>query len=580
MTRTAREVENDIVNTLKITAPGLSNGIGTPERKIISAVAEAISESYLDNYVATQQWDIDTLAGQELEQFVNLFGFGRLLGRHAVGTITFTTTFAATENIIIPAGTQAYAGATPTRGEIYFATTTAGIIPKGQFTTEVPAQATVAGLAGNVGSGGITGFVAQFGITGIANNSPFSGGLDAESDTALRERFRRTVLRNVAGTADFYRNICLMHQNVSKVNVIGPISRWQEQLQVQSGAATSTITADISKYSWPRSSIVSQNLGQEAEKFYTESLHYTSSETVVPTYTILNGSVPNGEIIDVEHEYTSAVGRNDPANGVMNKVDIFINGQDPIEAIEAVVVGTAQLSATEGLYAAKNWKRTTMNGAVSANSFITILGHAPIITFPDTINAGGMAYTEGVDYTIIQYQDQYKGSSRGRQAIEWITGKPTGTITLQYEYNRLPILLNAILAEKKQVTTDPLVRMAENVEFRVNAVIMYTAGFESTYVNSAIKDELAKFFAALDFGSWIQMADIERVIHNVQGVDNVRLFNTYDGGASVSRMVNGVATWGTFHDFKLKDNELAVFHSLNLVRKSFNTYNPGGAIHW
>ena len=595
MTRTQREVETDIINVLRATTPGLSLGIGTPERKIVSAVAETISESYMDNYLTSQQWDIDRLSGLELESFVGLFGFGRFLGRRAVGTITFETTYAATENVIVPAGTQAYSSATRARSEIYFATTTTGIIPKGEFSVEIPAQAVQTGLSGNVGVGAINGFVAQFGLTGIANNSPFYGGLDAESDAQLRQRFKNTVLRNIAGTADFYRNMCLMHESVSKVKVVGPISRWEEQLQISDQEATSTITEGISKFTWPMSSVVSHNIGQFDEVFFTEFLHYTNNQDTVPTYSVLGGAIPDGWVVDVEHEYTSAASRNDPATGVMNKVDIFISGQDSVSTSDVSVMGDTRLNAVEGIYSSQNWERIDMPGSVASSSFLTILGRGPIVTFPETLlikdadtgdtPGNTISYKDREDFALVRFKDDYLGSARGTYGIEWITKHPkVGTLmTIDYEYNRLPAVLDAIIAEKRQVTSDPLVRVANHVQFKVFIVVMYVSGFDPATVDSEIRARLADWFASLDFGSWIQMADIAQVVHNVQGVDNVRLRDVSidgPGSWSVAKMENDEVTWGTVTDFKLRDDELPVFHSLQADRRSYNTYNPGNQIRW
>ena len=48
MAKTPDQVSKEILAKLAITAPGFSLELGTPERKIVDAVAEAVSEAYVD----------------------------------------------------------------------------------------------------------------------------------------------------------------------------------------------------------------------------------------------------------------------------------------------------------------------------------------------------------------------------------------------------------------------------------------------------------------------------------------------------------------------------------------------------
>ena len=43
---------------LAITAPGFSLELGTPERKMLDAVAEAVSECYIDQYLVGSLLDV------------------------------------------------------------------------------------------------------------------------------------------------------------------------------------------------------------------------------------------------------------------------------------------------------------------------------------------------------------------------------------------------------------------------------------------------------------------------------------------------------------------------------------------
>lgn len=52
MSVTPDQISQSIMSTLKTTIPGLSCELGTPERKIIDAVSQAISTAYVSNVAA------------------------------------------------------------------------------------------------------------------------------------------------------------------------------------------------------------------------------------------------------------------------------------------------------------------------------------------------------------------------------------------------------------------------------------------------------------------------------------------------------------------------------------------------
>ena len=134
--------------------------------------------------------DILKASGAKLEAIVShvLIG-GRLLGEYATGTITFTASYAANQEIQIPAGTKAYA-ILEDGTKIYFETTVAGSIPIGEMQASVAARAVERGPSGNIGPYQIIAMVSRItGVSSVENVLPFTGGTEDESDDALRERY-------------------------------------------------------------------------------------------------------------------------------------------------------------------------------------------------------------------------------------------------------------------------------------------------------------------------------------------------------------------------------------------------------
>jgi len=217
---TVEQITQNIINQLQLLDPAVSAEVGTPERKLIEATAEMIASSQVDFTVLNQQHDLDAMAGGRLDAYLSIFNFGRQSAVPAYGTVTFSRNVASSNAIIIPAGTQVLANI----DDIVFPTITyitlqTVILEAGQLSVSAPVQCTVAGSIGNIDANKIVGFSGRTinGITRVTNNAPIIGGQDAESDSQYKTRFRNTFLRNISGTTD---------------TVVGPMSRYQEYIQV------------------------------------------------------------------------------------------------------------------------------------------------------------------------------------------------------------------------------------------------------------------------------------------------------------------------------------------------------------
>jgi hypothetical protein len=260
--RTPAQISSDIIAKLAITSPGLSLEVGTPERKIVDAVAESIAEAQVDNYLISTQLDIDTKSGQDLEDWVGTFGFGRYQGQYAVGEVTLTLSIPATDVILISAGSQFYQPTTSAGGTtMIFASTSDVTIPVGASSATIPLQCSVIGTLGNVAAGAVTGYPSGVAISSCVNQAAFTGGTDDESDEDLRARFKKTFLRNLTGTEDFYIAICLQMGGTNRVKVLGPVSTYTTQIQTGNAGVLVNVPSPGAKYIWANGESVAQNTG-------------------------------------------------------------------------------------------------------------------------------------------------------------------------------------------------------------------------------------------------------------------------------------------------------------------------------
>jgi hypothetical protein len=129
----------------------------------------------------------------------------------------------------------------------------------------------------------------------------------------------------------------------------------------------------------------------------------------------------------------------------------------------------------------------------------------------------------------------------------------------------------------KQITTDVLVHTAVERYFDVNLIIMYSTGYSVDAVNSAIATAVQLWMERLNFGAIIQISDILDIVHDVPGVDNVRLAQASD---NVPYGVQEVALDGLttinppiITDFSLQDSDLPILNTIKTTKRSQNTWS-------
>lgn len=132
-----------------------------------------------------------------LEKRTAEMGITRKPAVKATGQVTFT----GPDGTVIPSGTRV---STNDITPIYFVTTASGTINGGSIT--VNAEAEVGGANGNVAAGKITIVTGDLsGVVSVINSAPFNGGVDAESDQALYERYIERIQKPAtSGNANQY----------------------------------------------------------------------------------------------------------------------------------------------------------------------------------------------------------------------------------------------------------------------------------------------------------------------------------------------------------------------------------------
>ena len=181
------------------------------------AVAAQVYALYVQaDWVARQAFP-QTAQGEYLDRHAQLRGLERKEPVAARGVVRFSGEISENTDRPIPAGTVCM-----TAGLIRFETIEDGLLAAGQAHVDVPVQALVPGISGNVAAGTILSMaVAPAGISACSNPSPCQGGVDREGDEQLRQRVLDTFQRLPNGAnAAFYQQGALSFDPVAAAVVV------------------------------------------------------------------------------------------------------------------------------------------------------------------------------------------------------------------------------------------------------------------------------------------------------------------------------------------------------------------------
>ena len=165
-----------------------------------------------------------TSNGTDLDSWMADFTLTRLPAVSANGIVTFSR-FAPVSSALVPVGTtvrtadgsQSFNVIADTTNAAYSAAQGGYLLASGYASVDVPVTAATPGTAGNVQAGTVSLIVSALpGIDTVNNAAAFQGGLDAESDAALRARFQNFLSsRSRATTAAVAYAIASIQQGLA-----------------------------------------------------------------------------------------------------------------------------------------------------------------------------------------------------------------------------------------------------------------------------------------------------------------------------------------------------------------------------
>ncbi len=184
-----KETYNEIINNMKAAyfeECGLEPSPASDLELRFKAVASEIFSAYSFAEYVLKQCFPQTASGEYLDRHAQLRGVERKTASVAQGELLFSLAEPLESDVTIPAETLCASAEKPF---IQFATTEAAVIPAGETSVLVAAQAISGGAEFNCHAGEITVMVnpPEY-ISAVTNPSEIIGGFDDENDASFRER--------------------------------------------------------------------------------------------------------------------------------------------------------------------------------------------------------------------------------------------------------------------------------------------------------------------------------------------------------------------------------------------------------
>lgn len=585
---TQAEISSQIRAALALVEPDLDTNVGSTMRKIIDVFSEVVAERDMDSYVAEYAYDIDSKSGADLDEMLRLFGFSRYPARRAVGELTFGRSTSSNVPVSIPAGTIAVA-----ESGVLAMSAVGAVLTPGDLQITVPAYASEPGTSGNVPAGSYLVLRNPVpGITAVNNLAAFTGGTDIEDDESFRERFRRTVFRNMAGTEQMFTAVALNDVDVSHANVVGAFRRFRERLDLVGGTATSTVQ-DAKLIS--QDSVIFGPSIDEGKILAKDATYSFNSSVIPPKVNSLDPQVaPNG-IYDLEFSYTPKMSRNDPNNGITNRIDIYVKGERAVEATETLVIKTSRVfNSTAGSpYNRLNFHRRDESNPQAGNFFVPY-SLAPVLdpSTSDTITINAVTYQEGVHYHLVNDITERGGAPRSLSGIEIVSSAngsnlanpPNDSRTaVTYSFNEVPRSIEEAIDNWRLVGTDVWVHQASPLRLRLHFAVMLDPGYTADAVRLEMIDTISKLIDRIGFRSVLQASDLLAAAHNVAGVDAIRFMTSSDNSTNfaiqrvtidgdVKHIYASTSSPRRAIDVYCGDSEVPILDDITLTVRAQNTF--------
>jgi uncharacterized phage protein gp47/JayE len=388
--RTTNDLVLSLLDYFKASMPDATMNPGSVIRDLfVDAPSSIIALLYDELSKISNLQSLRIVSGNDLDRLAQNYGVTRKVAQQATGTALYT--FAS-----LPATVSINAGdiLTATNGLTFTVVNGVSVNPSmansyksiavqyqnnlnflnitDPYAVEVSAQASVAGVNGNISNYSITS-TSTVGVSNVTNVFPFTGGSNQEDDATFRNRVLAIFSGSNIGTALGYQNIALSDNQVEDAAVIGP----GNPLMTRDG----TVVQENSNGSY---TILSEGTGGKVDVVILGERELQYTDTFI---------------------YQDKSNQNDPTNAANN----FVLGQ---------------IAADAGLTITQRRINDIANGTLPAqpvDSILSVTGSKSGANFlPKSVNSLGVV---SGNYELIKDTGPYGGSPWGSDTFAWISNQ-------------------------------------------------------------------------------------------------------------------------------------------------------------
>jgi hypothetical protein len=460
----------------------------------------------------------------------------------ATGTVTFTR-LTSTDVVSAVVNTQVSTG----DGTVVAQTLTPAIFNVGVNVVSVPVQASLPGPGGNVQANALTSMLTPVAeVATVTNLAALTGGTNQETDTQLQTRWVNTVFKSMSGTEQMFLGIALNNPNCQAANVVGSSTNRQEQVQIIGTSAASTV--NDAQFIYPAGQVVGRDI--DGGDVAVPGLQYTWNYSVIPPQiqVIDTSYFPPGEVVTLNFNYLDTWSRNNPASGILNRVDVWCAGSNPVPAAQTIPWSTAHQfsSVPSSPYYTGNYINPDTTPPAAGNFFLP-LAFVPILTMDEIISIGGVNYGQasagnpmgtvsgGVEYAfqIVHENDANGWGPYSNGGLEWqasMVPPPNSIISVgaDYTWNNVPYAIQQDLNNWRLAATDVLAHQALTVLLQISVAVIFDPNTSQSTAISAIQAALATWLTGLGFNATIYPSSVIQQIENTPGVIACRFLNAGD----------------------------------------------------
>ncbi len=305
--------------------------------------------------------------------------------------------------------------------------------------------------------------------------------------------------------------------------------------------------------------------------------------TELEDYYAQNLGLSEGDVVWYQHSYCSVDSRNEPSQNVLNRVDVYSDGQN-IQL--QTLMGQIAFTQADSSLCSTLWDEN--GGHPVEGQMLLRIPTAPLEGAPTSITVDGASYTSA-DYTLYKTQGNTRGSIQEESWLGWNPGSSlpaAGSFwTGQFPVNQVVSSTQTLLENNKQIGTDILAHEAHRVGLTINLLVELESGVNPQTTYTSIVSALSDYVDSLSYGDWIRVNQLVKTVLSVTGVQdcqlNIQSGNSINMGENIGQPVaQGVQTTEQWEpllnpsytsDFRLWDCMTPVLQQVNCMQVGSNT---------